>query len=287
MRGGTGSLSVLPRGARRARARLCAARAAHRQVPRAMAADMAAPAHRKPTLIVDNYDSYTHNLYQVPRSCFTRGRRAAGSARARGAHRGHMGGREREPAWRSGTARSGLPCAARPGHGPVVPSPCVLCAHGCAPLCPSQHAWGGWRLMVVQHGGRGGHGRGVGDVGGPGQRWQSLWSTLATGRRGDARWEEGACGWGCMWLSACLLSLVCAQQMCWSVSGVQPILIRNDEEVHFQSLLGRAAFDNIIISPGPGSTDRPQVTRERASVFFTRAFTCARTGELVLTAQTF
>jgi anthranilate/para-aminobenzoate synthase component II len=43
------------------------------------------------------------------------------------------------------------------------------------------------------------------------------------------------------------------------VSGVQPILIRNDDKERFQALLSRAAFDNIIISPGPGSPDRPQV----------------------------
>ena len=46
--------------------------------------------------------------------------------------------------------------------------------------------------------------------------------------------------------------------MCWSVSGVQPILIRNDEEETFLALLAQRVFDNVIISPGPGSPDRPQ-----------------------------
>lgn len=47
-------------------------------------------------------------------------------------------------------------------------------------------------------------------------------------------------------------------QMCWTVSGVEPFVIRNNEEERFRSLLGQLAFDNIIISPGPGSPDRPQ-----------------------------
>ena len=56
-----------------------------------------------------------------------------------------------------------------------------------------------------------------------------------------------------------LIEFQCVHQLCWSVSGVQPILIRNDDKERFQALLSRAAFDNIIISPGPGSPDRPQV----------------------------
>jgi len=47
--------------------------------------------------------------------------------------------------------------------------------------------------------------------------------------------------------------------MCWTVSGIQPIVIRNNEEERFEALRGQRAFDNIIVSPGPGSPDRPQV----------------------------
>ena len=53
-------------------------------------------------------------------------------------------------------------------------------------------------------------------------------------------------------------SLCFLPQLCWSVSGLQPILIRNDDSAAFAELQSRGAFGNIIISPGPGSPDRPQ-----------------------------
>ena len=45
------------------------------------------------------------------------------------------------------------------------------------------------------------------------------------------------------------------EQMCWSASGIQPIVIRNNQGELFQALRDQQAFDNIIISPGPGSPD--------------------------------
>ena len=45
------------------------------------------------------------------------------------------------------------------------------------------------------------------------------------------------------------------EQMCWSASGTQPIVIRNNEGELFQALRDQQAFDSIIISPGPGSPD--------------------------------
>jgi anthranilate/para-aminobenzoate synthase component II len=106
---------------------------------------MAAAARRRPTLIVDNFDSYTHNLYQVP----------------------------------------------------------------APPACPAAFA--------------------------PACACRSLsLSSLVTQHK--------------------------PHQMCWSVSGLQPIVIRNNEEELFRSLQDQQAFDNIIVSPGPGSPDKFEVS---------------------------
>lgn len=43
-------------------------------------------------------------------------------------------------------------------------------------------------------------------------------------------------------------------QLTWSVSGVKPIVIKNDEMSYSEIL--NLDFDNVIISPGPGSPDR-------------------------------
>ena len=47
-------------------------------------------------------------------------------------------------------------------------------------------------------------------------------------------------------------------QLCWTVTGLEPLVIHNDEEERFDELLESGAFDAIIVSPGPGTPERPE-----------------------------
>ncbi|EKX48135.1 hypothetical protein GUITHDRAFT_69099, partial [Guillardia theta CCMP2712] len=47
-------------------------------------------------------------------------------------------------------------------------------------------------------------------------------------------------------------------QLCWTVSGVQPIVIKNDDYEAFQTLSASKSFSSIILSPGPGRPDKQE-----------------------------
>jgi len=46
-------------------------------------------------------------------------------------------------------------------------------------------------------------------------------------------------------------------QLCWTVTGVEPLVIQNDDAQGFEELLELQAFDAIIVSPGPGTPECP------------------------------